>query len=50
MRLVPSLPDCENAMAVAGNLVPVTVGNIVGDAGGVAISYWVAYGPERPKA
>lgn len=30
-----------------GNLIPVTLGNIVGGAGGVALSYWLAY---RPKA
>jgi formate/nitrite transporter len=30
-----------------GNLVPVTLGNIVGGAGGVALTYWLAY---RPKA
>jgi len=29
-----------------GNLVPVTLGNIVGGAGGVALTYWLAY---RPK-
>ena len=27
------------------NLVPVTMGNIVGGAGGVALAYWLAYGP-----
>jgi len=29
-----------------GNLIPVTLGNIVGGAGGVALTYWLAY---RPK-
>jgi formate/nitrite transporter len=29
-----------------GNLVPVTLGNVVGGAGGVALTYWLAY---RPK-
>ncbi|MDA7946473.1 MAG: formate/nitrite transporter family protein [Hyphomicrobiaceae bacterium] len=29
---------------VAGNLVPVTLGNIVGGAGGVAAVYWIIYG------
>jgi formate/nitrite transporter len=29
------------------NLVPVTLGNIVGGAGGVALSYWLAYRPAR---
>ena len=28
----------------AGNLVPVTLGNILGGAGGVAFTYWVNYG------
>ena len=28
-----------------GNLVPVTLGNVVGGAGGVALSYWLAYRP-----
>lgn len=32
----------------AGNLVPVTLGNIVGGSGGVALAYWLAYGP-RPQ-
>lgn len=32
--------------AFLGNLVPVTLGNIVGGAGGVALTYWLAY---RPK-
>jgi formate/nitrite transporter len=31
----------------AGNLIPVTLGNIVGGAGGVALSYWFAYHPAR---
>jgi formate/nitrite transporter len=30
-----------------GNLVPVTLGNIVGGAGGVALSYWLAYRPQQ---
>ena len=29
---------------IAGNLVPVTLGNIVGGAGGVAAVYWIIYG------
>ena len=28
-----------------GNLLPVTLGNVVGGAGGVAITYWLAYRP-----
>lgn len=31
--------------AVLGNLVPVTLGNVLGGAGGVALSYRLAYGP-----
>jgi formate/nitrite transporter len=27
------------------NLVPVTLGNVVGGAGGVALTYWLAYRP-----
>ena len=30
-------------MDVAANLIPVTLGNIVGGAGGVALSYWAIY-------
>jgi formate/nitrite transporter FocA (FNT family) len=26
-----------------GNLVPVTLGNVAGGAGGVALAYWLAY-------
>lgn len=29
-----------------GNLLPVTLGNIVGGAGGVALTYWLAYRPQ----
>jgi len=29
--------------AMFGNLIPVTLGNIAGGAGGVALSYWLAY-------
>jgi len=36
------------AAAVLGNLVPVTLGNILGGAGGVALAYRLAYGPGRP--
>ena len=36
------------AMDFARNLVPVTLGNIVGGAGGVAMAYWLAY--RRPSA
>lgn len=31
--------------AFLGNLLPVTVGNVVGGAGGVALTYWLAYRP-----
>ena len=31
--------------SVLGNLVPVTLGNVVGGAGGVALAYRLAYGP-----
>jgi formate/nitrite transporter len=30
-----------------GNLVPVTIGNIIGGAGGVAVTYRLAYGPMK---
>jgi formate/nitrite transporter FocA (FNT family) len=30
-------------VGVVGNLVPVTLGNIVGGAGGVAAVYWAIY-------
>jgi formate/nitrite transporter len=30
-----------------GNLIPVTIGNVIGGAGGVALSYWLAYRPNR---
>lgn len=33
--------------AVAGNLVLVTLGNVIGGAGGVALAYWVIYGSGR---
>jgi len=32
---------------VLQNIIPVTLGNIVGGAGGVAVTYWVAYGRYR---
>ena len=35
-----------NMAGFLGNLIPVTIGNIVGGAGGVALTYWLAY---RPK-
>jgi len=37
-----------SGMDFARNLVPVTLGNIVGGAGGVAMAYWLAY--RRPSA
>ena len=30
-----------------GNLIPATIGNIIGGAGGVALTYWLAYRPSR---
>lgn len=30
-----------------GNLVPVTIGNIIGGSGGVALTYWLAYRPRN---
>lgn len=30
-------------MGLLGNLVPVTLGNVIGGAGGVALTYWAAY-------
>jgi formate/nitrite transporter len=34
----------------AANLIPVTLGNILGGAGGVALSYWLAYRRRGPEA
>jgi formate/nitrite transporter len=34
--------------AVIANLAPVIIGNLIGGAGGVAISYWLAYGRREP--
>jgi formate/nitrite transporter len=31
---------------ILANLVPVTLGNVIGGAGGVALSYWFAYRPD----
>ena len=36
-----------SAAGFAANLLPVTLGNIVGGAGGVALAYWLAYRPGR---
>ncbi len=36
-----------NLAGFFGNLIPVTIGNIIGGAGGVALSYWLAYHPNR---
>ena len=33
--------------AIAANLLAVTAGNIIGGAGGVALTYWLAYRPNR---
>jgi formate/nitrite transporter len=35
-----------NIAGLVGNLVPVTIGNVLGGAGGFALTYWLAY---RPK-
>lgn len=46
MYLIPVglLSGAEGGLAgFAHNLVPVTLGNVVGGAGGVALSYWAAY-------
>jgi formate/nitrite transporter len=32
--------------AFVGNLLPVTLGNVVGGGGGVALAYWLAYRPQ----
>ncbi len=36
-----------NVSGFLGNLIPVTIGNIIGGAGGVALTYWLAYRPAR---
>lgn len=36
-----------NLTGFLGNLVPVTIGNVIGGAGGVALAYWLAYRPGR---
>lgn len=36
-----------NVAGFLGNLIAVTIGNVIGGAGGVALTYWLAY---RPKA
>lgn len=46
MYLIPvgMLQGAEGGLGgLAANLVPVTLGNIVGGAGGVALAYWAAY-------
>lgn len=46
LYLLPAglLAGADGSLAgVAGNLVPVTLGNIVGGAGGVAAVYWLIY-------
>jgi len=46
MYLIPVglLNGAEGGLAgLVANLVPVTLGNIIGGAGGVALSYWAAY-------
>ena len=43
------LAGAEGGMgAILGNLVPVTLGNIAGGAGGVALAYRLAYSAHRP--
>ncbi len=36
-----------NVSGFLGNLVPVTIGNVLGGSGGVALTYWLAYRPQR---
>lgn len=46
MYLIPVglLQGAEGGFAgLLGNLVPVTLGNVIGGAGGVALTYWAAY-------
>jgi formate/nitrite transporter FocA (FNT family) len=46
MYLIPVglLLGAEGGLAgLIANLVPVTLGNIAGGAGGVALAYWAAY-------
>ena len=46
MYLIPVgiLAGAEGGLALfVGNLLPVTLGNIIGGAGGVALAYWAAY-------
>ncbi len=48
MYLIPlgwALGANVSLAGMLGNLVPVTLGNIVGGAGGVALTYWLAYRP-----
>ena len=50
MYLIPQgmlAGSSSSASVFAGNLVFVTLGNIVGGAGGVALAYRLAYGPKR---
>jgi len=51
MYLIPVglLNGAEGGLTgILSNLVPVTLGNIIGGAGGVALAYWAAY--RRPSA
>jgi len=42
------LAGAEGGLAdVLHNIVPVTIGNIIGGAGGVGLAYWVCYGGMR---
>jgi formate/nitrite transporter FocA (FNT family) len=46
MYLIPvgMLAGADGSLALfAGNLLLVTLGNIIGGAGGVALAYWAAY-------
>lgn len=50
LYLIPAGMICGAEVGVGGflgNLIPVTLGNIVGGAGGVALSYRLAYGADR---
>ncbi len=48
MYLIPAGWAAGAPVDIAGflrNLIPVTIGNIIGGAGGVALAYWLAYRP-----
>lgn len=52
MYFIPAGWAAGNEASLGGllrNLVPVTLGNVMGGAGGVAVSYWLAYRPARAE-